>query len=183
MPRSKKKVVEQKPPEVGLVGTVNARENHKVEFEFKIGEKPDALKSHQVFVRLTPEQLELMKEYRSRASEAIVPTYAHLERNTLAKKFKWLGLYPFGVDTNKWAREVNAPERKGIATLIHYAIAGYLANRYSAYSIRHNEMLPTERRLQIEHMGIDPKREYRLQEYWQIVKRHTEEKFPHVASC
>ncbi len=171
----------------GLIGTIEEGRGDvtQVTFRFKPGKWTKLSTSpfvsrKRVFIPLSPKQRAVMERYAG-AMRAANPHlqdftigYATVNAMPSLKKVSWSSFFPYGTVSTMRFVGTN-PSGVGIGDAVHHAITEHLARKYSDFNIEHSHVT-FERERQLRRMGIDPWKQYSMQEYRDKVRKYMKEK-------
>lgn len=161
--------------EVGLNARITRQRRH-IDFTLERG-RQKRNSAETLFIPLRANQAEALRRYREAVPETRAPGLVrfHLHHGG-DTHLKELEFYPFG-EHNYAVEGEFKPTRLGIGTLVHHAVVEHLAKRFPGHVISHSPGTLVPRQKQLLEMGIDPKKEYTIEKYLQIIRRHMKRKY------
>ncbi len=171
---------------VGRIVTEEAGDCSFTEIKFRQAkwhrrEKLPTVKRNSIYIPLSKPQLSRLARYtgeiRATAGKKYPASpdgsfgYVALVIDHSKKQARWHEFEPF---ETKWP-VIKSPAGIGIGDLMHYAIVKHLKEQYKNHVVNHvPESVSADRLKQLERMGIDVKKTYKMRDYHDKVRAYIE---------
>ncbi len=134
-------------------------------FHRLVGTNPKPGDKTKLFITLPEEKTEQLQRHFS------IHPPGEVLLSVRKDSIQWIKFYPFGT------RETPALRGTRIGELVHHAVVEHLADNYPNYKIYHSEAIQDARRKQLEGMKIKLEKDYEIEAYRKLVRRHMEKRF------